>query len=74
MKQHCVPRAVPAERDTLSYRLLTGIARQAVRWYYRAVDFDGVDRIPLTGPTLLVVNHPNELMDAIFAGLVAHGS
>jgi len=62
---------VPAERDTLSYRLLTGVARLAVRWYYRAVDFDGVDRIPVSGPTLLVVNHPNELMDAIFAGLVA---
>lgn len=62
---------MPAERDTLSYRLLTGIARLAVRWYYRAVEFDGAERIPLTGPTLLVVNHPNELMDAIFAGLVA---
>lgn len=59
------------ERDTLSYRLLTGVARLAVRWYYRAVEFDGVERIPATGPTLLVVNHPNELMDAIFAGLVA---
>ncbi len=62
---------MPAERETVSYRLLTGIARLAVRWYYRAVDFDGVERIPVTGPTLLVVNHPNELMDAIFAGLVA---
>ena len=59
------------ERDTLSYRLLTGIARLAVRWYYRDADFDGADRIPRSGPVLLVVNHPNELMDAIFAGLVA---
>ncbi|MBC7842593.1 MAG: 1-acyl-sn-glycerol-3-phosphate acyltransferase [Gemmatimonadaceae bacterium] len=55
----------------MSYRLLTGIARLAVRWYYRDADFDGADRIPPTGPVLLVVNHPNELMDAIFAGLVA---
>ncbi len=62
---------MPAEHDRLSYRLLTGIARLAVRWYYRAVEFDGVERIPVIGPTLLVVNHPNELMDAIFAGLVA---
>ncbi len=62
---------MPADGDTLSYRLLTGIARLAVRWYYRAVEFDGADRIPVAGPTLLVVNHPNELMDAIFAGLIA---
>jgi glycerol-3-phosphate O-acyltransferase / dihydroxyacetone phosphate acyltransferase len=62
---------VPAERDTLSYRVLAGIARLAVRWYYRDADFDGVERIPHSGPVLLVVNHPNELMDALFAGLVA---
>jgi glycerol-3-phosphate O-acyltransferase / dihydroxyacetone phosphate acyltransferase len=65
------PAPVNAERDTLSYRVLARIARLAVRWFYRAVEFDGVERIPLTGPVLLVVNHPNELMDALFAGLVA---
>ena len=59
------------DRETLSYKLLTGIARLAVRWYYRDAEFDGADRIPRVGPVLLVVNHPNELMDAIFAGLVA---
>ena len=59
------------ERDTYSYRLLVGIARIAVRWFYRDVDFDGAERIPLTGPALLLVNHPNELMDAIFTGLIA---
>jgi glycerol-3-phosphate O-acyltransferase / dihydroxyacetone phosphate acyltransferase len=62
---------VKAERDTLSYRVLSGVARLAVRWFYSAVEFDGVERIPLTGPVLLLVNHPNELMDALFAGLVA---
>ena len=62
---------VPAERDTLSYRILAGIARIAVRWYYRDVEFDGAERIPREGPVLLVANHPNELMDALFAGLVA---
>ena len=71
MQQHGNRMAVPPERDTLSYRLLTGIARLAVRWYYRDADFDGASRIPRSGPVLLVVNHPNELMDAIFAGLVA---
>ncbi len=60
-----------SERETLTYRALTAIAKLAVRWYYRAVEFDGGERIPQTGPVLLVVNHPNELMDAIFAGLIA---
>ncbi len=63
--------AVQPDRETLSYKLLTGIARLAVRWYYRDAEFDGADRIPRVGPVLLVVNHPNELMDAIFAGVVA---
>ncbi len=67
----CRPVTVPPERETLTYRVLTGIARLAVRWYYRGVTFDGVQRIPRHGPALLVVNHPNELMDAIFAGLIA---
>ena len=71
MTRRFSPIAVPRERDSLSYRLLTGIARIAVRWYYRDVEFDGTERIPRHGPVLLVVNHPNELMDAIFAGLVA---
>lgn len=62
---------MPPERDSLTYRTLVHIARLAVRWYYRAVTFDGADRIPRRGPVLLVVNHPNELMDAIFAGLIS---
>ena len=63
--------SVSPERESFSYRLLATIARVAVRWYYRDVVFDGASRIPRTGPVLLVVNHPNELMDAIFAGLIA---
>ena len=62
---------MPADRDSLSYRVLVRVARVAVRWYYRAVTFEGAERIPRAGPVLLLVNHPNELMDAIFAGLVA---
>jgi 1-acyl-sn-glycerol-3-phosphate acyltransferase len=53
------------------YALLRQCATLAVRWYYRDVVIDGAERVPRTGPVLLVANHPNELMDAIFAGLVA---
>ncbi len=59
-----------ADANTLTYRALRGTARLAAHWFYRDVVFDGAERIPDAGPILLVVNHPNELMDAIFAGLV----
>jgi len=62
---------VPPERDALAYRVLHRLARLAVRWYYRDVAIDGAERIPRAGPALMVVNHPNELMDALFAGLVS---
>jgi glycerol-3-phosphate O-acyltransferase / dihydroxyacetone phosphate acyltransferase len=70
-RQRCDPTPVPPDRETLSYRLLSWIAGVGVRWYYRDVVFDNTARIPRSGPVLLVVNHPNELMDAIFAGLVS---
>lgn len=60
-----------AERDTFTYKVLVRVARLAVRWYYRAVEIDGAERIPKSGPVLLLANHPNELMDALFAGLVS---
>ena len=62
---------MPAERDSLTYRALVRVARIAVRWYYRDVEIHGAERIPRNGPVLLLANHPNELMDALFAGLVS---
>ncbi|MCU0619834.1 MAG: MFS transporter, partial [Gemmatimonadaceae bacterium] len=53
------------------YRLFYHIAAVAMRWYYRTVEFAGTERIPQRGPLLLVVNHPNELIDALCAGLAA---
>ena len=52
------------------YSLLRGIAGVALRWYYAAIDVEGVERIPRDGPVLLVVNHPNALVDALVAGWV----
>jgi glycerol-3-phosphate O-acyltransferase / dihydroxyacetone phosphate acyltransferase len=50
------------------YGLLRGIARVAVRWYYRDVSARGLELVPETGPLLVVVNHPNALVDVLVVG------
>ena len=52
------------------YVLLRAIAGIALRWYYRDIHVEGLDRIPPRRPALLVVNHPNALVDALLVGWV----
>ena len=52
------------------YALLRAVAGLALRWYYRSVDATGMERMPRRGPVLLVVNHPNALVDALVVGWV----
>lgn len=50
------------------YALLRSIAGIALRWFYQRVDVEGLDRLPRKAPVLLVVNHPNALVDALLVG------
>lgn len=52
------------------YALLRGVAGLSLRWYYREIEASGTDRIPDHGPVLLVVNHPNALVDALVVGWI----
>jgi 1-acyl-sn-glycerol-3-phosphate acyltransferase len=52
------------------YALLRAIAGVALRWYYRDVQVEGLARIPRRRPLLLVVNHPNALVDALLVGWI----
>src|SRR5215213_443603 len=52
------------------YALLRAIAGVALRWYYRDIQVEGLARIPRGNPLLLVVNHPNALVDALLVGWV----
>ena len=52
------------------YALLRAVAGVALRWYYRGIQIDGIDRIPRQRPLLLVVNHPNALVDALLVGWI----
>ncbi|HEX4932124.1 MAG TPA: 1-acyl-sn-glycerol-3-phosphate acyltransferase [Gemmatimonadaceae bacterium] len=50
------------------YRLLRAIATLAVRWYYRRIEVEGLDRIPRHGAAILAANHWNALVDALLVG------
>ncbi|HWH51880.1 MAG TPA: lysophospholipid acyltransferase family protein [Gemmatimonadaceae bacterium] len=52
------------------YALLRAIAGIALRWFYRDIRIEGLERIPARRPLLLVVNHPNALVDALLVGWV----
>jgi len=50
------------------YALLRAVAGLALRWYYSGIDVEGLERVPRDAPVLLVVNHPNALVDALVVG------
>jgi 1-acyl-sn-glycerol-3-phosphate acyltransferase len=50
------------------YALLRALAGVALRWFYRSIQVAGRGHIPRRGPILLVVNHPNALVDAMLVG------
>lgn len=52
------------------YRILRAVAAVSLRWHYSRIDTEGIERIPVSGPVLLAVNHPNALVDALVVALV----
>ena len=45
------------------YALLRAAAGIALRWFYRDIQVVGAERVPRDRPLLVVVNHPNALVD-----------
>ncbi len=52
------------------YSVLRAVSAVSLRWFYSRIDAEGVERIPESGPTILVVNHPNAMVDALVVGLI----
>jgi glycerol-3-phosphate O-acyltransferase/dihydroxyacetone phosphate acyltransferase len=53
----------------LLYRSLRAGARVALHWYYGDLLVQGLERVPATGPLLVVANHPNALVDAMLVAV-----
>ncbi|HYN42178.1 MAG TPA: lysophospholipid acyltransferase family protein [Thermoanaerobaculia bacterium] len=43
----------------------TAVSRLVLRVFYRRIEASGLARLPAAGPTILVLNHPNGLMDPL---------
>src|SRR4051812_15128600 len=47
------------------YQALRATAAIALRWYYADVFIHGAERIPRSGPLIVIANHPNALIDPL---------
>jgi len=52
------------------YDLLKWITGIALHWFYRDIRVVNGERIPVTGPLLIAVNHQNALVDSLIVGWV----
>jgi glycerol-3-phosphate O-acyltransferase / dihydroxyacetone phosphate acyltransferase len=52
------------------YAAVRGVARFWVWFFFKAVDVRHPERVPRTGPVLLCINHPNNLIDSLLVGAV----
>jgi 1-acyl-sn-glycerol-3-phosphate acyltransferase len=46
-------------------------ARGLVGFYYPRIEIEGAERLPASGPLILVANHPNSLIDPVLLGVAA---
>jgi glycerol-3-phosphate O-acyltransferase/dihydroxyacetone phosphate acyltransferase len=47
-------------------RVIRSVLRVILRVFFPRIEVSGIDRVPADGPVMLVVNHPNGLIDPLF--------
>jgi 1-acyl-sn-glycerol-3-phosphate acyltransferase len=50
------------------YALLRWITGIALHWFYNDIRMTGAEKIPVSGPLLIAVNHQNALVDSLIVG------
>ncbi|HET8577879.1 MAG TPA: lysophospholipid acyltransferase family protein [Methylomirabilota bacterium] len=63
------PLPTPERMDRL-YSFVRGVARFWLWFFFKRVEVQHAERVPLGGPVLLCINHPNNLIDSLLVGAV----
>lgn len=53
------------------YQICRFIIGIALRIYYKRIDIRNIERLKVSGPSIIIANHPNTLMDALLLGYVS---
>lgn len=64
--------AVPPAPDRMDrfYSLVRGVSRFWLWFFFKSVEVRQPERVPSSGPVLLCINHPNNLIDSLLVGAV----
>jgi 1-acyl-sn-glycerol-3-phosphate acyltransferase len=60
----------PREPPDGFYAAVRRVARFWLWFFFKAVDVRHAERVPASGPVLLCINHPNNLIDSLLVGAV----
>lgn len=52
------------------YRILKFLISIGIRLYYREIRVKNSEKLPQSGPLIIIANHPNTLMDAWVIGMI----
>jgi 1-acyl-sn-glycerol-3-phosphate acyltransferase len=55
-------------RPDFPYRIVRGLTRFWIWFFFKRVEIRHAERVPAHGPVLLAINHPNNLIDTILVG------
>ena len=61
--------AAPERMDRF-YAFVRALGRFWIWFFFKAVDLRHAERVPPSGPVLLCINHPNNLIDSLLVGSV----
>jgi 1-acyl-sn-glycerol-3-phosphate acyltransferase len=53
------------------YQITRFIIGIALRIYYKRIDIRNIHNLQTTGPSIIISNHPNTLMDSLLLGYVS---